>query len=235
MNEKINLDLKTLKFVLSRNRVYIIPVVIILISIILFFQFVVPQFNSFLMARQKMAEASLKLETLKSNLNMLMNTNEEKLELQFNTFNSALPSTKDFTGILDAIYSTAQKTGVGLGNFSFKIGNLSQAEASESIPTIKLSLPVEGGVIAINSFVEAISKSSPLVKVNLVKIGDISSTVDLSFYYKPLNYSQYSQDSPVIPLSQKGQNLLNQLNQLETSFSPQQIQIPVASPSATPQ
>lgn len=232
MNEKINADLKSLKFIFDRNRFYILPVVIILISVVLVFQFVIPQLRVLLATKEEAKTASLRLEALKVNLDILTNINEETLDSQLKTLSLALPLNKDFIGILNSIYSTAQKTGVDLGNFSFKIGDLAKSENSDNFPIVKLSVPINSGVAAINSFVGDIMKTIPLAEVYSVKIGGISSTVSLQYYFKPLDASGYSQDSRVSPISQKGLTLIKQLSGLGSVSSPADLSIPAATSSA---
>ncbi len=232
MNEKISSDIKSLKFILNKNKPYLVPITIIIVSIILFFQFVIPQFGALLTAKKEVKEASLKLETLKANLDILININEETLDSQLKILTSALPLDKDFIGILNSIYSTAQRTGVSLGNFSFKIGDLAQSENGDSFPVVKLSIPINSGIAAVSSFVEAISKTVPLSEIYLVKIGDMSSMVSLSFYYKLLGDSNYSQDVRVSPVSQKGLTLINQLSEFENTSMMPSPSMPVATSSA---
>lgn len=222
MNEKINADLKSLKFIFNKNRSYVFPVVIILISVILFFQFVIPQFGVLLKVRKEASEASLKLKTLKKNLDVLTNINEEVLDSQLTILSLALPLNKDFIGILNSVYFTAQKTGVNLGSFSLKIGDLAQSKNDDNFPVVKLSTPINSSVTAISSFIEAIDKTIPLSEVYLVKVGNISSMISLSFYYKPLGASNYSQDARISPISQKGLTLVSQLSEFENaSLAPQ--------------
>lgn len=221
MNEKINADLKSLKFIFDRNKFYILPSVIILVCIVLFFQFIIPQFKTLLIAKKDAKEASIKLETLKENLNILVNTNENSLDSQLTILNLALPLNKDFAGVLNSIYYVSQKTGVNLGSFSLQIGDLSEAKKNDKFPTINLSVPINAGVAAINSFVETISKTVPLSEVTLIKIGAQTSTINLSFYYKPLG-STSSENIRINPLSKKGLSLINKLTGFEnisTSFS----------------
>jgi len=212
MNEKINLDLKSLEYIFNKNKSYILSVIIILISVMLFFRFIIPQFGGLLAARKEAKESSLKLETLKENLSLLTNINEQTLDSQLRTLSLALPLNKDFIEMLNSVYSTAQKTGVSLGSFSLAIGDISISENNNSFPVIRLSIPVNAGVAAVNSFIETISKTVPLSEVYFVKVGKSASTVGLSFYYKPLSASNYSQDARVSPISQKGLTLIDQLN-----------------------
>jgi len=221
MNGKINIDLKSLKLIFIKNKPNILPVIIVLISIILLFQFVIPQYQILLITRKQAKETALKLATLKTNLDLLTNINENTLDSQLKILNSALPLEKDFIGILNSIYSAAQKTGVELGSFSFKVGDLSKPENNNDFSIVKLSIPINAGVMAVNSFVEVITNTLPLSEVNFVKVGKMSSTVDLSFYYMPLNTSGYSQDAPISPISQKALTLINQLNKFQNTSSPE--------------
>lgn len=231
MSEKINADLKSLKFIFNKNKPYILPIVIMLVSIMLFSQFVIPQFNALLVTRKEAKEASLKLEVLKENLDVLTNINEETLTSQLKILNLALPLNKDFIGILNSVYSTAQKTGVNLGGFSLKIGDISKSENGDNFPVVKLSAPINSTVTAINSFVETINKTVPLSEVYLVKVGNTSSMVSLSFYYKPLSTSNYSQDARISPISQKGLTLLSQLSEFGNAFFTSPLLTPVATSS----
>lgn len=216
MNEKINADLKSLKFIFDRNKPYALASIIIFACIILFFQFLIPQFNTLLTARKQAKEASLTLALLKENLNVLTNSNENSLDSQLKVLNLALPFNKDFTGILSSIYYASQKTGVSLGAFSLQIGGLSEDKNNDKFSTISLSIPVNSNIAGVNGFVENISKSLPLSEVTLVKIGETISTVNLAFYYKPLGVVNSVQSVRVNPVSQKGLSLINEL----TSFQP---------------
>lgn len=223
MNEKINADLKSLKFIFDRNKPYILPSIIIFACIILFFQFLIPQFNTLLTARQQAKEASLTLAVLKENLNVLTNSNENSLDSQLKILNLALPFNKDFAGILSSIYYASQKTGISLGSFSLQIGGLSEAENNDKFSRISLSIPVNSNVAGVNGFVENISKSLPLSEVTLIKTGERTSTINLAFYYKPLGVGSLGENVRVNPVSQKGLSLINELTGFrESSYFSQQ-------------
>jgi hypothetical protein len=215
MKNKVNLDLISLRFIFDRNKSYIIPVIIILISAILFFQFVIPEFGALHKVQQEAKKLSQELEIMKSNLNVLSNTDEDVLDSQLETLTLALPLNKDAIRILNSIYANAQKTGISLGAFSFAIGDISKPESTIDLPVIKLSVPIEADVIGVNSFIEIINKTVPLSEINSVKIGNKSSQVELSFYYKPLGDSNYNPKAQINPVSQKGLTLIDQLNGFE--------------------
>jgi Tfp pilus assembly protein PilO len=197
--------------------------------IILFWQFVIPQFKILSTAQEEVRQAELRLQTLKENLNVLRNTDEKSLDAQLKVLNLALPLNKDFSGILNSIYYASDKTGVNLGNFSLQIGDLLDSKKKDDFPTISLAIPVNANVVAVNSFVEAISKTVPLSEVTLIKISNMASTVRLSFYYKPLGLSSYKEDARIIPLTQKGLTIIHKLSSFENASSFQKI--PVATSS----
>lgn len=232
MNEKINTDLKSLQFILKKNKGYILPAVVMLISVILLFQFVVPQFGSLIAIQKEAKESSLKLETLKANLDILANVDEDILDSQLNVLSMALPLNKDFVGMLNSVYSSAQKTGVSLGAFSLQIGDISEPGSGDSIPEIKISLPINANIATINNFLETVDKAIPLSEIYSVNVANASSTINMSFYYKPLGASTYNENARISPISQKGLTLINQLSELQNTSSFLGSPIPVASSSA---
>lgn len=230
MNEKVNADLKSLKFIFERNKLYILPSIIIAVCIALFLQFVIPQFKILFATREEAKQASLKLQTLKESLNVLTNTDEKSLDAQLKVLNLALPLGKDFSGILNSIYLASQKTGVNLGTFSLQIGDLLDTKEKDDLPTISLSIPMNANVAGVNSFAETISKTIPLSQVSLIKIRNLTSTIGVSFYYKPLDSSSYKEGARINPISQKGLSIIQELSSFENSSSFQQA--PVATSSS---
>ena len=229
MNEKINVDLKSLKFIFERNKPYILPSIIIVVCIALFLQFVIPQFKILSLAQEEARLASLKLQILKENLNVLTNTDEKSLDSRLKILNLALPLNKDFGGILNSIYYASQKTGVSLGSFSLQIGELADTKKSVDFPSISLTIPISANAPAVNSFVEVLSKTAPISEVTVIKIRNVASSIKLSFYYKPLGFSNLKEDMRINPISQKGLRIINRLSSFENIESFQQVPIATSS------
>ena len=227
---KINTDLKSLKFIFEGNKSYILPSIIIVVCIALFLQFVIPQFRILFKQQEEAKQASLKLQTLKENLNLLTNIDEKSLDVQLKILNLALPLSKDFSGILNSIYYVSQKTGVSLGTFSLQIGDLQDAKKNDDFPSISLSIPVNANAVGVSSFVETLSKTVPLSEVTIIKIRDIASSVKLSFYYKSLGLSNLKEDARINPLSQKGLSIIQELSSFENTSTVQKA--PVATSSS---
>lgn len=231
MGGQLDLELKTLKFIYSRNKQYIASLSVLFICILLFLQFIVPQFQMIFTAKEQAKEDLLQLSALKENLRILSSIDESSLDSQMNILNRALPSDKDFDGILNSINSSARNASANLGTFSFQVGSLSESAGIDRFPSIKVSVPVNSAVSAVNKFLEEISRSLPLSEVSLVKIGDKSSNVDLSFYYRPFTFPNGKNNLRISPLSPKALLLIDQLKSFEkTSVFENQ---PIATSSAT--
>jgi hypothetical protein len=235
MKEKISVNLKSLKFIFNKNKFYIYPSALILVSILLFFQFVIPEFNLLLKTQEEVNALKAKTELLKKNLNMLTKINQNTLDSQYDTMILALPIKKDYIEILDAVNVAAQKAGVNLGNYSFKVGILGKSGAEDISPVIKLSVPIESGLTGVNSFVQIINNTVPLSQIDSVNAGDTSSSITLSFYYKLLDTSNYSQDALISPVSKDGLSLINQMKEFKTSSSFSMPVTPIATASAAKQ
>lgn len=229
MDGKINADLKSLKFIFERNKPYILPSIIIMVCIALFLQFVIPQFKILFASQEEAKQASLKLQTLKENLNVLTNTDEKSLGEQLKLLNLALPLNKDFSGILNSIYYASQKTGVNLGSFSFQIGGLEDTQKNDEFPSISLSIPVNANAQGVSGFVDTLNKTLPLSEVTQIKIRNIASSVKVSFYYKPLGFSSLKEDARINPLSQKGLTIIQKLSGFENTSGFEPVPITTSS------
>jgi len=233
MNEKINIELRSFRFILEKNKSYIFPIIVIVASVLLFFQFVIPQFNLLLKTQAEVKDLRSKTEMLKENLSIVSIIDDDTLNSQYKTMISALPLSKDFIGILNSINATAQKAGVSLGSFSFKIGNLSSSENGDIFPVVKFTIPVNAGITGSNSFIQMISKTFPLAQVDSILVNNNSSIISLGFYYKLLNIASVSQYIRVSPVSQNGLELIGQMKEFEAASSFPISSVPIVNASAS--
>ena len=220
MERRINADLKSLQLIFNRNRPYFAPIAIIAICFFLFFQFVLPQFNSLAKREKEAKEASENLQTLKKNMDILTNTNDITLDSQVKTLTFALPLGKDFEGILKAIDFVSQRTGVGVGSFSFPVGSLSEEEEDSKFLKIDIVIPLSSTGSGVNNFAKALFNTAPLSEISFIRIGENGSTVNVSFYYRPFNFFGVEK-TPINPISQDDLILIDKLNKLENISFPE--------------
>lgn len=212
MDGLINTDIQALRIIYNRNKYYLIPFVVILICIGLVIQIVIPQFKTFLQVKEEAKTASLKLDKLKKDLNILESLDGNILMSQFETSIIGLPVNKDFGGILNALYSAEQISGVSIGKFSFQLGDLeSGGEKDTNFSAINLTISLNEDIVEVNRFIDAITKSVPLSNVSVVRVGDKASMVSLMFYYKVLPALSTQKDLPIIPVSQEKAAVLGKI------------------------
>lgn len=234
MNKKFSLDIETLRAVFNNNRQYIIFISIILIAIVLFFKALMPQFSDLSTTLNSRKDALQKLQVLRNNLILLSNINDISLDANLAIAIKALPKDKDFEAVLNSLSSAANKSGVTLGNFEFKVGDLSSLSSTGSqLPSLSMTILVNSGVRGAAAFLRNLSSSLPLCEIKKVDINGNYTTVDVVFYYKSLPSMIVPKDSIIIPLSSKQLDIVNQLSSWDQP-SMQFINAPSASAGALP-
>jgi hypothetical protein len=133
--------------------------------------------------------------------------------------NQALPSEKDFSGVLNAISSSALSANVILGDYAFEVGNLSDTQ--EKNTQLQIDLSINGGINDVKRFMAELRNQFPLSDITDIEISANRSILTAVFYYKPFPKVTFKEDDVLMPLSQKDQDVLQSLQQLKSSSSAQ--------------
>ena len=219
-NNKASIDLNTLKLLYPRFKVFAIPIVIILVCFLLLVKVIVPQFENLFLLSREAKEAKDKLSVLKNNLALLSGLNESTLDSQLQIVNAALPTNKDFVGIINAIEYASSVAGVSVGDFQLQIGDLSEVPVDTSkFSSISLNLLVGGSIDEVTKFIGSLSKTLPLSEVTSINLGNSSSNVAVNFYYKPLPPVNYTDTSQIHSASSSALSLIDNLSTYNYNFS----------------
>jgi len=220
MEKRVTIDINTLKFLYERQKAFIIPVIVIVVCFILLLKFIMPQFQALFTLGREAKKDSSRINVLKNNLNLLSNLSDSTLDSQVQILTVALPTNKDFIGIIDAISYASSVAGVNVAEFQLQIGDLSQAPTDTSaFSSISLNLSVNGSVDDINKFIKALYTTLPLSEVTSIGVGNTSSTVAINFSYKPLPPVTYNDATPIHPIPNSGLTLINKLSNFNYKFS----------------
>lgn len=193
-----SLDLQVFREFYKKHKNYLIPVVTIIISFILLVKLTIPQINMLSTREQEVKIEKAKLETLKNNLNVISSVKDEKVSSELSLATDALPQVKNFAAILSSVSIAANKAGIFLGDYEFQVGDLSKTPTqTKTLPSLQLSLSVNGGAASTIKFIEELYKSLPLSEVSTVEVTSSRSIVNVFFYYKPfpttnINNSSFS-------------------------------------------
>lgn len=215
MNEKVNLDINMFHFLYQKYKDFVLPLGIIAASFVLFFFVVIPQVQNYIQLQQQVAQETQKLNAIKSNYDILSGLDDNTLSTQLNTVSLALPFSKDFASVLNAISAVSAKTGVLLGDFDFRVGDLSKSgQGIKSYPSLVIDLKLNTDIKGAVKFIDELYKTVPVSETTDIKLSSGgSSEINISFYYKPLvGKSSIDQSNPITLLSQGDKDMISSLS-----------------------
>ncbi len=236
---KLSLDKETLILLYRKHKDYIVSVAIIIVCFILLIQVTIPQIADLSVRQQEVKTEKDKLNSLSNNLSILSSITQDSLDQELSLTTSALPIEKNFTGILNSVTIGANKSGVFLGDYEFQVGDLSKTTViGKSLPSLQLSLSVNGGVNGAIKFIAELYKSLPLAEISNVEINNSRSVISVVFYYKSYNGGA-NVSSPLAQISKNDSATLSQISGWNNGNGqvqplPLPAVINTASPSATP-
>lgn len=239
---KFKIDKDTVLFLYKKHRDYIMPIAIIIVSLLLLVKVILPQIENLSVRQQEVKAEKDKLDVLRNNLTTLNGISNDALDKEVSLTTSALPIEKNFAGVLNAVTISANKAGVLLGDYEFQVGDLSKdTTIGKNLPSLQLSLSVNGGVSGAIKFIAELYKSLPLSEISNIEISNSSSVIVVVFYFKPFAAGASVSSS----LPQISKNDSASLSQISTWNNGNSLELPlpvpltasksaVASPSATP-
>ncbi|MBI2430431.1 MAG: hypothetical protein HYV39_00200 [Candidatus Levybacteria bacterium] len=214
---KETFDQNTLRILYYKNRMYFVPLMLILVTIFLFVFAVVPQIQTYFNLRGEEDRLRKNLGVLNNNFSLLLNLSEKDLDSKLEKTISALPPEKDFGGILRVISRAGSSASVTLGDFSLQIGELSlePAKVVRALP-IEITLTINDGVSAAKRFSQELSSRLPLAEVTNIKSAAASSTITVVFYYQPFSPLPIDKTKNLQPMSKEAVSLFNQLSSFKS-------------------
>lgn len=200
--KKFNLEFNNLLILYKHYKDYFLPVGVILACVLVVFFVVIPQFQQYLGLQEELKSQMQKLDVLKSNYSFLSNLDSSKSNTDFSALTLALPSGKDFAGIMNAVSYASAKTGVAVGDFEFSVGSLSGgAEGISAYPSIKIDINLVGNTQSIVQFIQELYKTAPASEITNIKTGGNSGSITILFYYKPFFQQNVNDSAPITVLS----------------------------------
>lgn len=196
-----------------RYKEYLVSVIVILISTILFLILVPAQIVNIFKSNDETIQTGSRVKILSGNFDSLSKVSEGTLDQQFKLSSSALPNTKDFDGIINGIARAALSSGVKVSDYGIEIGEVApEFSQLKKISALDLSLTVDGGVEGMKRFLLELSKAFPLSEVTEVQTSGNSSKIGLNFYFKPFPPAKLDNNKPISPLSKTEAKLIEKLS-----------------------
>lgn len=218
----------------------VLSALVIIASVVLFFQTVIPQFRNWFSIREEVLRTREQIANIDKNISFLTSVDKEELNDRVQTSVGSLPVEKSFGGIINALSDSAITAGVVLNDFSFEVGNIASSEGElkifgeDDLSTVKISLSLLGSINNISDFVKQVQQKIPLSEVSAVDNDSFSTTVSIQFFQKELPKIVYKDDVPLAPLSSSQLALLKKLAEWKPSIAQTEEAIGSESASSVP-
>lgn len=229
MNKDFNIKLLYFRYKDSPYYAALVVSVVFVISLILFFQLVIPQIETWFSIRDEILATRARTDVINQNINFMSNTDKDEMDQQVKIATGALPFEKDFGGILHAITDASTKSGVSLDDYFFQVGNIASVSGQQSsllkdLSSVKVTVSVRGNVESISTFLSEINKKNPLSEVISIDGDSFITTIVLQFYQKQFPKIVFEDDKPLSPLATKERELLEEFISWEPPVESDEIQ-----------
>lgn len=164
---------------------YFVPVSIILGCVLFFIIFLLPQIGAILDRENNVNSSRDQISLLQKNLDILTKSSTPEMNIQLQLVDAAVPETKDFGSIVNAVTRAASASNVSVGDYSLQIGELAGKTITSKNPTVQLGITLLGSPTQVSQFVTTVSHQLPLSDVIVVEGNQKSAAVSLVFYYQP--------------------------------------------------
>jgi len=224
MKKGLAFDSTTLSLYYSRNRMFIVPGVVIIVCVILLLEVVTPQLMSWYATQQLIAQNKQSIDTLSHSIDVLSGFDDATLDTNLTLVTTALPGDKELLGTLGSINRAAIASKVALSDYSFQGDKTSKG--------LSIDLVVTGSLAGVQQFLTSIKNELPLATVDGVDyVAAGGSTIHVSFYYTTFPHFTFNAQTPLSDLNAKQNDLLAQLSSFDSAIgSP--VTIPVSSSEA---
>jgi len=232
--EKVNFDLNTAIILYRHYKDYIIPVVVIFLSVLILFFIVNPQIKQYLSSQNQLKTQTQKLQVLKNNYSFLASMDDAKSDADMSSLLSVLPLEKDFVSSMNAVSYAASKTGVSIGNFQVNVGDLEKDTNPAGLtgilyPYMQIQIDLGGKAETIFQFINVLYETAPIAEVSSIKFDQATATLVINYYYKQYSLENISSQSPIVPFSAQKENIIKEVSAWSNGSS--QIEIPNFSPT----
>jgi len=215
MNKNVRFDQSIYLILYAKYKSYLVPIGVILACVVIFFILILPQFQDYLDNKDTILADKQTIQTLNQNIQTLELLKQDEITSKLTIADGALPSEKDFTGILNAISLAASLANVSLGDYSFQIGSLfgSTNASGNGQLTLTVSLSISGDLPRAQKFIQLLEGEFPLSEVTSLSFrGNGGSDLNATFFYSPLANVQFNPNTPIQALSPEQQKLMISLS-----------------------
>jgi Tfp pilus assembly protein PilO len=203
----------SLKVILRERRYLLLSVLSWIVVILLTFTIVIPQFQQIIADRQQLESEQSTFKQTQSKLQFLEGFNNEQFTAQSTQVDRILPSAKPFFQLLTALRELANQQGVVFSGLDWNIGLVASdsaqpaqpekqttkktaqpAQSTDELERMGLELTILGSSPQITSYLDAMSRITPVVEIDDVTLsprfqiqdGFYEAKLKITSFYAPL-------------------------------------------------
>lgn len=197
-----------------KQKKYILPIILLLLSAFVLFKIIFPEFISILNIKNQITGAVKETQNLRNIIDAVnIKFNDKELDKDLSIVNSVLPPGKDILNLFFGITNASIASGVNIKGFSFALGELAKADVKNQAPAVSLSLNATADDLSsIINYSNKLYNSVPFSKINKISFSrEKGATFDIDFYYKPYDLTFISNNQNILALQDDQVNLINTL------------------------
>lgn len=166
------------------NKEYLVPVLAISISLLLFFVFLLPQILTFPSRKQAIDSENEILKKIQETEKIVLSEDSEELDSKIKIASNALPPGKNFEQILNGISTAAALSGTQIENYQFQNDELVGAVKSK-YPKLEFKVSIIGDSREAIDFIKELYKTYPVSDVINISSQESITMITVNFFYKP--------------------------------------------------
>lgn len=208
---------------------FLLPFLVIILIFTFSFVFLKPEFNAVLGINRKLINDKKTLANLTNKLNSLQGLAKAELTDKANLSLDVLPAEKDVPRNLFTIKKLAYNNGLTITNINIaEVGEIStpsakqQLNKNEILPSLAISVAINGNIEQIKNFIAQLELTSPLMKANNVfmthKMGSSAETIiNLQAFFLPFPQSIGKTEQPLSIITSEEEKVFTKISEF-TSF-----------------
>ena len=193
------------------NKEYALPLFAIIVSVLLFFVFIVPQAISFPSRKNEIDIETAKLNKIKESEKVLSTIDEDLIDSQLKIASKALPSNKAFEEVLNSISTVVMLSNTQIKSYQFQEDENVLADANK-FPSLTFEVDIIGGVGQAIEFINQLYKTHPISEVtSIISTGNVS-TITILFYYKQFPSIIFEDIAQIRNMSAKEKSTIDEIS-----------------------
>lgn len=203
---------------------YLIPISILLLSVFIVFQVMLPQLRLLSDTNKNIAKKEIVVLELESSYKALTDITDTNLEAHLLLSEQTLPVTKSVVEAYFNLINASIKTDIVLTRFTLKAGNIYDKSKKKPDSKSKIAEPIkntyEGTVELQASSIDNIEEFStllhgtiPLIEIKTIKVSDDKGEYELVFQFRPYDLAKITKETRIKPITENELKLLRQLDE----------------------